>query len=76
MRGLEKRVISLIFPNIMGGVRIYYQSFSNNESTGLISLRFTNIVLTHIRSLGRVYDTDLVVVCDKEFDKVVAIVCR
>lgn len=54
-------------------VKIHHQSFSNNKSINLISLRFTNVILWHSRSLDRVYDTDLVVVINKEFNKDVAI---
>ena len=57
-------------------VRLSHECFGNNEGINLISLCFTDVVLTHRRSLNGVDDADLVASGDEEFDQVVTIVCR
>lgn len=57
-------------------VRIHHQSFCNDKGINLIRFCLTNVVSAHCRSLDRVNDTYLVVMRDKKFNKVVAVVSR
>ena len=57
-----------------GGV--HHQSLSDDQGINLIRLGLADVILPQGRRLDRVNDTNLVIVGDKEFHKVVAVMGR